>query len=225
MFVSRSGLAALNRTSRSTLRERETRNETHMHHREAIVIGAGISGLVCAYRLKALGVDVALIEKSERAGGVIQSERIGDYLIERGPNSSQGTEELMALVEELGITGEIAEGNPKAPAFVYFDGRLHPVPAGPGAFLKSRLLSVRGKLRILAEPFVKTRRSGEEESVYSFALRRIGREAAERLVAPFVSGIYAGDAEALSVQAAFPRLANLETSYGGLIRGMIAKAR
>ena len=195
------------------------------NHREAVVIGAGISGLLCAYRLKTLGVDVALIEKSDRVGGVIQSERLGDYLIERGPNSSQGTEELMALVEELGITGEIAEGDPKAPAFVCFNGRLHPVPAGPGAFIKSSLLSARGKLRILAEPFVKTRRSGEEESVYSFAYRRIGREAAERMVAPFVSGIYAGDAQRLSVQAAFPRLANLETSYGGLIRGAFAKAR
>jgi len=69
------------------------------------------------------------------------------------------------------------------------------------------------------------RRSDSEESVASFARRRIGREAAERMVAPFVSGIYAGDADQLSVQAAFPRLANLETGYGGLFRGTLAKAR
>ena len=99
------------------------------NHRAAVVIGAGISGLVCAYRLKTLGIDVALIEKSDRVGGVIQSERIDGFLIERGPNSSQGTEELLALVEELGITGELAEGNPKAPAYVYFKGRLHPIPS------------------------------------------------------------------------------------------------
>ena len=73
--------------------------------KDVVVIGAGISGLVCAYRLKTLGVDVLLIEKSDRVGGVIQSERIDGFLIERGPNSSQGTEELLALVEELGITG------------------------------------------------------------------------------------------------------------------------
>ena len=197
-----------------------------MHNRRAVVvIGAGISGLVCAYRLKALGVDVALIEKSDRVGGVIQSERIDGFLIERGPNSSQGTEELLALAEELGITSELAEGDPKAPAYVYFSGRLHPVPSGVGAFIKSGLLSLGGKLRIFKEPFVPVRRSGSEESVASFARRRIGREAADRMVAPFVSGIYAGDAERLSVQAAFPRLANLETSYGGLFRGTFAKAR
>ncbi len=194
------------------------------NHRAAVVIGAGISGLVCAYRLKTLGIDVALIERFDRVGGVIQSERIDGFLIERGPNSSQGTEELFALVEELGITGELIEGNPKAPAYVYFKGRLHPVPSGAGAFIKSDLLSLGGKLRIFKEPFVPARRSDSEESVASFARRRIGREAAERMVAPFVSGIYAGDADQLSVQAAFPRLANLETGYGGLFRGAVAKA-
>ena len=193
--------------------------------REAVVIGAGISGLVCAYRLKRSGVDVVLLEKSERAGGVMRTDRVDQFLIERGPNSSQGTEELLTLVEELGITGDLVEGDPKAPAYVYFNKRLHPVPSGPGAFIKSNLLSVRGKLRILMEPLVGARRSTEEESVAAFARRRIGREAAERMVAPFVSGVYAGDPEALSVQAAFPRLANLEIGYGGLFRGMIAKAR
>jgi oxygen-dependent protoporphyrinogen oxidase len=193
--------------------------------RDAVVIGAGISGLVCAYRLKTLGLDVALVERSNRAGGVIRSERIDGYLIERGPNSSQGTEELMALVEELGVMGEVAEGDPKAPAYVYFEGKLHPVPSSATAFIKSDLLSLRGKLRILKEPFIPARHSDEEESVASFARRRIGREAAERMVAPFVSGVYAGDAERLSVRAAFPRLANLETGYGSLFRGMLAKAR
>ncbi|HXU38326.1 MAG TPA: protoporphyrinogen oxidase [Blastocatellia bacterium] len=195
------------------------------NHKDVVVIGAGISGLVCAYRLKALGVDVALLEKSSRVGGVIQTERVGGFLIERGPNSSQGTEELIALVEELGITADLTEGDPKAPAYVYFNGKLHPVPSGAGPFIKSRLLSFAGKLRIFKDPFVPVRRADSEESVAAFARRRIGREAADLLVAPFVSGIYAGDAERLSVQAAFPKLANLETGYGGLIRGAFAKAR
>lgn len=195
------------------------------NHRSVVVIGAGISGLVCGYRLKTLGVDVMLIEKSDRIGGVIQSERIDGFLIERGPNSSQGTEELIALVEELGITGEVVEGDPKAPAYVLFEGKLHAVPSGLGAFIKSNLLSFGGKVRIAKEPLVAARREATEESVAAFARRRIGPEAAERLVAPFVSGIYAGDAERISVQAAFPRLAALETSYGGLIKGLFAKGR
>jgi oxygen-dependent protoporphyrinogen oxidase len=195
------------------------------NRRAVVVIGAGISGLVCAYRLKTLGVDVLLIEKSDRVGGVIQSERVDGFLIERGPNSSQGTEDLMALIEELGIAGEIAEGDRRAPAYVLFNERLHRVPSGLGAFIRSELLSLAGKLRIFKEPLIPARHENTEESVAGFARRRIGREAAERLVAPFVSGIYAGDADRLSVQAAFPRLANLEARYGGLIRGAFAKAR
>lgn len=193
--------------------------------REVVVIGAGIAGLACAHRLKQLGVDVVLLESSDRVGGVMRTDRVGEFMIERGPNSSQGTEEVLMLVEELGISDDLVEGDPKAPAYVYFNKQLHAVPSGPGAFIKSNLLSARGKLRILLEPFVGVRRSSEEESVAAFARRRIGREAAERMVAPFVSGVYAGDPESLSVQAAFPKLTNLETGYGGLIRGTIAKAR
>ena len=194
-------------------------------HKDVVVVGAGISGLVCAYRLRTLGIDVTLIEPTDRVGGAITSETTDGYLIERGPNSTQGTEELLALVDELGINGDLLEGDPKAPAYVYFGGSLHVVPAGPGALIKSRLLSIRGKVRLFTEPLIPRRRSEQEESVADFARRRIGREPAERLVAPFVSGIYAGDSEKLSVQAAFPRLANLESTYGGLIRGTIAKAR
>ncbi len=194
-------------------------------HRQVVVIGAGVAGLVCAYRLKSLGADVLLVESSARVGGVMRSEAVDGYLIERGPNSSQGSEELMALIEEVGLMGELLEGDPKAPAYVYCNRRLHAVPAGAGAFLKSKLLSAAGKLRILREPFIGKRTADDEESVLSFARRRIGREAAERMVAPFVSGVYAGDAEKISVQAAFPRLWNLEANYGGLIRGTIAKAR
>src|SRR3954464_10960316 len=142
-------------------------------HKQVVVIGAGISGLVCAYRLKSLGVDVLLVETSDRVGGVMQTEIINDYLIERGPNSSQGTEELMALIEELGLMSDLAEGDPKAPAYVYVKAQLHAVPAGAGAFIKSKLLSATGKLRIFAEPFIGRHRASEEESVFSFARRRI----------------------------------------------------
>ncbi|HEU4391944.1 MAG TPA: protoporphyrinogen oxidase [Blastocatellia bacterium] len=199
--------------------------ETEPIRKDVVVIGAGISGLACAYRLKALGLNVAVIEASNHIGGAITTDNVDGFLIERGPNSTQGTEELLTLVEELGISGDLMEGDPKAPAYVYFGGRLHAVPAGPSALLKSRLLSSLGKLRLFAEPLIPRRSSDQEETVADFARRRIGREPAERLVAPFVSGIYAGDSEKLSVQAAFPRLANLESTYGGLIRGTIAKAR
>jgi oxygen-dependent protoporphyrinogen oxidase len=196
-----------------------------INHKDVVVIGAGISGLVCAYRLKSLGMDVAVIEASERIGGVMRSDSIEGYLIERGPNSTRGTRELIALIRELGIADEMIEGDQKAPAYIYFNGQLHPVPSSAAAFIRSGLLSTRGKLRLLMEPLIPARHSSEEESVASFARRRFGIEVAERVVAPFVSGIYAGDAEILSVQAAFPQLAGLETSSGSLFRGMLAMHR
>jgi oxygen-dependent protoporphyrinogen oxidase len=192
------------------------------NHRSVIVIGAGISGLVCAYRLKSLGVDTLLIEQSDRPGGVIRSDLIDGCLIERGPNSTTGTADVLALVEELGIRNELVEGDPRAPAFIYFRGKLHGVPTGPGSLIFTRLLSIGGKLSLLGEPFRKKRASDEEESVASFAARRLGPQIAERFVAPFVSGIYAGDSNKLSVQAAFPRLATLERDHGSLIRGAFA---
>jgi oxygen-dependent protoporphyrinogen oxidase len=192
------------------------------NHRSVIVIGAGISGLVCAYRLKSLGVDTLLIEKSDRPGGVIRSDLIDGCLIERGPNSTTGTADVLGLVQELGVWDELVEGDPRAPAFIYFRGKLHGVPTGPGSLIFTRLLSIGGKLSLLGEPFRKKRASDEEESVVSFAARRVGPQIAERFVAPFVSGIYAGDSNKLSVQAAFPRLATMEREHGSLIRGAFA---
>src|SRR5262249_9020502 len=118
---------------------RITSGELMRNHR-VVIIGAGIFCLLCGYRIPKLGMDPLVVERSDNVGGVIQSESIDGYLIERGPNSSQGTIELLQLVDELGITDELVEGDPKAPAFVYFRGKLHPVPSGPGPFLSSKLL-------------------------------------------------------------------------------------
>ena len=138
------------------------------NHKQVIIIGAGISGLVCAYRLKALGVNVALIEKSPQVGGVIQSLQVDEFLIEKGPNSTRGTPEFLSLIEELQIFDELIEGNPKAPAFVYYKNRLRVVPMSPASLIKTDLLSFAGKLRLFKEPFVHKGESTGEESVYDF---------------------------------------------------------
>lgn len=193
-----------------------------------VVIGAGLTGLTCAYRLKKLGIDVALLEKSDRPGGVISSESINGYLIERGPNSMRGTVEMLDLIDELGIGEELIEGDRHAPAFIYYKGKLQPVPAGPGPFIKTGLISFGAKLRLLTEPFRKTRQSQDEESIASFVNRRLGPQITERFIAPFTAGIYAGDAELLGIEAAFPSLVRLEKEHGSLFKGAlngISKAR
>lgn len=192
---------------------------------DSIIIGAGITGLVAAYRLKKLGRDVLLIESGARAGGVIESSEVEGFLLEAGPNSFRGTHELLDLVEELNLTAELVTADPRAPAYVYSGGELHAVPMSPPALIKTKLLTTSAKLRLLHEPFVKARGGDGEESIASFVRRRLGGEILEKLVAPFLSGVYAGDPDQLSVQACFPKLAEFESEAGSILRGGLKAAR
>lgn len=187
---------------------------------QTIVVGAGLSGLVRAHALAARGEDVLVLEAGALAGGVVQSDAIDGYLVERGPNTVRPTAELWSLVSDLGLLSEARIASPLAPRYLDFGGRLTALPMSLFGFLGTRLLSVRGKLRVFAEPFVRGR-APEDESVRSFFTRRLGREVAERFVEPFVSGIFAGDAGELSAGAAFPALKNLEARSGSLLRGAI----
>jgi oxygen-dependent protoporphyrinogen oxidase len=192
---------------------------------DTVIIGAGISGLTTAYSLKQCGHNVLVLESSDHVGGVLQSVDADGFLLERGPNSLRGTHEFLDLVDELQLSNELITANPQAPAYVYFDQALHAVPMNPLALVKTKLLSTRAKLRLLREPFIAARREASEESLASFVRRRLGHEVLERLVAPFVSGVYAGDPERLSVQASFARLAELEASGGSIFSGALKAAR
>ena len=192
---------------------------------DSVIIGAGVSGLVAAHRLRKMGRNLSLIESGDRVGGVIQSREVEGFLIERGPNSLRGSHEFLDLVEELNLTGELITADPRAPAYIYADGQLQTAPMSPPALVKTKLISNAAKLRLLREPFVKARREGGEESVASFVRRRLGGEILERMVGPFLSGVYAGDPEELSVQACFPTLAEFEAEAGGILRGALRAAK
>lgn len=185
------------------------------------VVGAGLSGLVRARRLVARGQDVVLFEESDRAGGVVRSEKRHGYLLELGPNTVRPTPELWSLVEELGLAEQALFADARLPRYVDFGGRLHPLPASLPAVVGTKLLSTAGKLRVLREPFV-PRGDPSAESVHAFFSRRVGGEVAERLVEPFVSGIWAGRSDELAVAHAFPSLARAEKEFGSLTRAGIA---
>jgi oxygen-dependent protoporphyrinogen oxidase len=188
------------------------------------VAGAGLAGLVRTRALAARGEDVMHFESSDRAGGVVRSEKVDGYLLELGPNTVRPTPELWGLVEELGLASEALLADPRMPRYIDFGGRLHPLPTSPGAFLRTGLLSGRGKVRLLAEPFTR-RRDPSGETVREFFTRRLGREVADRLVEPFVAGIWAGSSDHLSVEQAFPALARWEVERGSLARGALAARR
>jgi protoporphyrinogen/coproporphyrinogen III oxidase len=187
--------------------------------RQTVVIGGGISGLACAYRLRQLGFPVTLLEASENPGGLIGSVEKDGFLFESGPQSFQGTETLLQLIRELGIEAELCRADPKAPRYVLRNGKLVKIPMSPQAILGTSLLGLASRWKVVSEPFRKTTPPSEEESVAKFVRRKFGHEILEYLVSPFVSGVYAGDPEKLSLRAAFPTLEEWEREYGSVLRG------
>jgi oxygen-dependent protoporphyrinogen oxidase len=190
----------------------------------ALIIGGGISGLVCAHGLRAAGVDVLLVEASGRSGGTIHSQRVDGYLLELGPQSFSGTGPLLALCAEVGIAGDLVQAPPHAPRYVLAGGKLKQAPLSPPAFLASDLVSARTKWNIVRDLFGKSRAPEEDESVGSFVRRKFSAELLDRLVGPFLSGVYAGDPERLSLRSAFPMLHDAEKRKGSVIRGLMARS-
>jgi oxygen-dependent protoporphyrinogen oxidase len=192
---------------------------------QAVVIGAGISGLVCAYTLKKSGINVAVLEASSRPGGMIHSDRRDGFLLELGPQSFSGTATLRSLCGELRLVDDLAQAPARAPRYVLIDGALKSVPLNPVTLLTSSLFSSKTKWRIARDVFGTSTAPEQDESIATFVHRKFGAELLDRLVAPFVSGIYAGDPERLSLRSAFPRLHEAEKSAGSVIRGMLRKAK
>ncbi len=187
--------------------------------KHVVVVGGGISGLACAFRLQHLGLSVTLLEAADRPGGLIGTVEKDGFLFESGPQSFQGTDTLTELIGELGIKGELLCADPEAPRFIVRRGRLRKIPMSPQDMLLSSLLSPGSRWRIASEPFRRTRPPSEDESIADFVRRKFGHEILEYLVAPFVSGVYAGDPEKLSLRAAFPTLEEWEREYGSVLRG------
>jgi oxygen-dependent protoporphyrinogen oxidase len=193
---------------------------------EVVVLGAGISGLTLAWRLRQSSAQVLLAEASSRVGGCISTQSKDGYRWEEGPNSFTPTPALLNLIAEVGLTDQLVLADAKLPRYIYWERELLPVPLSPAAALGSRLLSVGGKLRALQGllGFVPPP-PGHEETVRQFFQRQLGSEVAERLVEPFTSGVYAGDPDQLSAVAAFPRVAGLEERYGSLFAGALQALR
>src|SRR5215470_2304294 len=186
---------------------------------QALVVGAGISGLATAYALEKAGIGVRVVEAAPRPGGVIQSVKRDGYLLECGPQSFSGNGAITAMCKDLGILEQRVLADAKAPRYVLIDGKLLHVPMGPG-LLASSFMGGGTRGAILRDIFGKSESPEPDESVAAFIRRKFSDTLLDRLVGPFVSGIYAGDPEKLSLRAAFPILYEAEKASGSILRGV-----
>jgi oxygen-dependent protoporphyrinogen oxidase len=195
------------------------------------VVGAGLSGLAVAFRLRQTlpGVQLTLLESRDRPGGNVWTEHRDGFRVETGPNGFLDNKPgAVRLCRDLGLADRLlaaSEGS-RRNRFLFVRGRLHRLPASPLGLLTTPLLSLGGKLALLREPFrTKPTPAPPDESVAAFARRRFGKEAAGVFMDALVTGIYAGDPEGLSVRACFPRLAEFEDEAGSVLRGLIRSLR
>lgn len=199
------------------------------------ILGGGIAGLTVALHLQRQNTDFLLIEPERVLGGKVRTDSAGGFIIEGGPDAFLAEKPwARQLCEELGLGGEIIGTNDaQRRIFLVSRGRLRPLPDGvmmlapvkPIPLLRSRLVSVPGVVRMAMEPFVPRRTEEGDESLGHFVRRRFGDEVFERIVDPLMSGIYAGDADQLSLDSTFPRLRDLEREHKSVIRGLIATQR
>ena len=203
---------------------------------DLLVLGGGITGLAAAHRLlkRRPDLDLRVVEAAERPGGKIATEHRGGFLIEAGPDCFLSRKARgLALCRELGLEEELVGRDPRhARTFVRRHGRLHHLPSGLSGMVPTdltalengSLLSPEGVARVAAERDLPPAPENGDESVADFLIRRLGFEAFESLVEPLMGGIYAGQADQLSLAATFPHLRRLELEHGSLLVGLRAAA-
>jgi len=186
---------------------------------KAIVIGAGISGLSCAYLLQKEGFEVTVLEKENYSGGKIRTIKENDYLVEAGPNGFLYNENTMKFIEQTGFSHNLIEAKQSSNRKFIYDGRLYEVPQKQQKLLFDDFLSIKSKLSLLKEPFVKP--NPDDETVAEFVIRRLGKEFLDKLIGPMSLGIYAANPYTMSITSNFKRIKEIELRYGSLIKGLV----
>lgn len=188
------------------------------------IVGAGISGLATAQAVltRKPDAEITIFEADQRVGGKVWTETSADgYLCEGGVNGFlDKIPRTLELCREVGVSPVPADAA-AAKRYVYSRGELHKLAEKPPEFLTSRLLTVRGRLRVIYE-IIAGGTDNPDETLAEFGTRRLGSEAFDRLIDPMASGVFAGDASKLSLKSCFPRIHEVEAEYGSLIRGLIS---
>lgn len=204
---------------------------------DCLVVGSGVSGSCLAFNLvKHQNLDnILMVERNKNVGGnLISKENDEGFVWEEGPNSFQPTSYICRIVHELNITDDLVLADGSLPRFVYWKGagageklaNLHALPTNlPGDLLDFNLLTWPGKIRagFGAVGFIAPPPTDREETIREFVTRHLGAETFERVIDPFVSGVYAGDPDELAMAAALKKIHRLE-GLGNLGPGLVSGA-
>jgi len=173
------------------------------------VIGACISGLACAFRLRQLGIPVLILEASAKAGGVISTVRRNGFVFEAGPQCPRFPKAVWTLISDLGLKDEFIAGDSCAKRYILRNGKLHQAPFSAGGLLTTSLVGLKSKYSLLGEVFRLSHPPAREESLAEFVDRKFGAEVLDYLVDPFISTIFFGDPHTKwACTARFPRSSN-----------------
>mmetsp|Transcript_30046 Transcript_30046/g.96966 ORF Transcript_30046/g.96966 Transcript_30046/m.96966 type:complete len:551 (-) Transcript_30046:671-2323(-) len=198
------------------------------HEVDVCVVGSGVSGSSLAHFLSS-SKSVLLAEARDEVGGNVISKEAEGFVWEEGPNSFQPTPTIMRLAHEVGISDELVLADKSLPPWVLWDGKLRPLPKNlPGDLLNFDLLSWPGKIRAglgAVGLLLEKAPMDKEETIQEFVTRHLGKECFERIIEPFVSGVYAGDPTRLSMRSALRKIFRLQTlSFnGGLVPGAFVR--
>lgn len=199
---------------------------------DVVIVGAGITGLAAAYELGQRGLSVRVLDGRTRAGGVILTERVGEFLVDAGPDSLLVQKPAaVELCRELGLGDRLFPTKLPRTAYIYRAGRLHAIPSASILGFPTRLwplatsglFSVGAKIRMAREVWSPRRQSADDESIAAFIRRHFGDEAVDYVAEPLLAGIHAGDVDRLSIGTAFPRLVEAEAKHGSIIRAFAAR--
>jgi protoporphyrinogen/coproporphyrinogen III oxidase len=193
--------------------------------RKVVVIGAGISGLACAFRLRQQGIPILILEASTKAGGVISTVRRNGFVFEAGPQCPRFPQSVWTLIRELGLQGEFIAGDSRAKRYILRNGKLHRAPFSAGGLLTTSLVGLKSKYSLLSEIFRISHPPAREESLGEFVDRKFGAEVLDYLVDPFISTIFFGDPHKMGMHSAFPALVGWEQSRGSVVRGALRAYR
>src|ERR1700688_1732147 len=175
----------------------QTRAHTHLIKlhavgdiRKAVVIGAGITGLACAFCLQQLGIRALILEADAKAGGVVSTVRRNGFLFEAGPQCPRFPKSVWTLIRELGLEDQFIAGDPRAKRYILRNSQLHRAPFSASGLLTTSLVGLKSKYRVLGEVFRHSFPPSREESLAEFVNRKFGAEVLDYLGEPFISTLF-----------------------------------